>query len=189
MIFFVKGIGDLWIGVKRDKDEWYSGGKVFDSFKSNWLTGEPKNSTGADCAYLSKIHDYKMRTEGCKTPKRFLCMAQAPNCPDGYIWQPSYGAGKSCFRIRGPVNFEFNTANKICMKDNTRLATLQSLEDQDSVTNWLISTENTKDVFTTGVRKDLFLGVFRYAVDSDYLQVDRYSVFFQSSDESLFFSI
>jgi hypothetical protein len=153
--------------VKKDGEGvWSSKGQVFDVFQSDWDIDEPKVAAGADCAFISKSADYKMKTENCQAPKQYLCMGLSPNCPQGYSWLPSYGGGRTCLKIVGPIKdstdsyiTEFNVGNKMCLKDKTRLV---APDTDDDVT--ILSTWSLKDGVKPDVMPDfaLFTGIKKF---------------------------
>lgn len=162
---------EIWTGVKRENGIWQSNGKILNGFQSFWATGEPRNATGSDCAFISKLAGYKMKTENCKTPKKFICMALSPNCPAGYTWQASFGQGRTCLKTVGPNKNEFNTANKMCLKDKTRLVVPRSPNDTLAIGKWLKATEFTKGK----ANLDYYLGAIKD--NNKYILVDRYISF------------
>lgn len=154
---------------------------TLNAFKATWAPGEPKNSVGFECAYLSRLANYQMKAEGCKTPKKYFCMALKPNCPEGYAWLPAYGQGRSCFKIVGPDSKEFNVANKLCLKDKTRLATPMSLSDQTVLSTWIPVSGSLSDSgqpYASVGSAYFFLGIIQTKTSSQkYLLVDRYRFF------------
>lgn len=165
--FHSQGVTEIWTGIKKENGLWQANGKVVNNFQANWAPGEPRNLIGADCAFISKTAGYTMKTENCKTPKKFMCMALTPNCPPGYTWQPSFGQGRTCFKVTGPHTNEFNTANKLCLKDKTRLSTPRNLNDTKAIEKWLKAAQ-----FPPG-NKDYTLGILKDVTENKYLLLDR----------------
>ena len=178
LIEITQGIDELWIDVQKQNGIWKSKGLAFNAFKAAWAPGEPKSSDGFECAYISRLADYKMKADFCKTPKKYICMAVKPNCPEGYTWLPAYGQGRSCFKIVGSDNGEFNVANKLCLKDKTRLATPMSSNDTGVLSTWIPLSGSLSDSGQpyTSVQTSYFsLGIFRTKIAAQtYHFVDRY---------------
>ena len=71
------------------------------AFLAEWAPGEPRDMPNVNCAYLSKTDGYKMKTDMCTIPRKYICMALSPNCPPGYQWISLFGEGRSCFKATG----------------------------------------------------------------------------------------
>jgi hypothetical protein len=139
----------MWTAVKKDSDGiWNVRGTPLSPFQSKWANNEPKEAVGADCASISKDDGYKLKATNCLEPKKFFCMAIAPNCPHGYTWVPGFGKGRSCFKEVGPLkaynpvdNTQMRTedsiGDQICLKDNTRRFTPESDTDVMEIKTWV----------------------------------------------------
>jgi hypothetical protein len=138
----------MWTAVKKNSDgTWNIKGTPLTQFQSEWADNEPQDAVGADCASIIKDVGYKLKTANCLEPKKFFCMALAPNCPNGYTWVPSFGKGRSCFKVGGLVKAykpddnsnmisEITIGEKMCLNDNTRLFTPESDEDVTALIAW-----------------------------------------------------
>ena len=114
-------------------------GKPWNQFMIEWAPGEPRDIPNVNCAYLKKSEGYKMVTDMCQIPRKFICMALSPNCPAGYQWVAKFGNGRSCFKLTPQLNDatsnqrDMNTANKLCLNDKTRLATPYTVADGEAL--------------------------------------------------------
>ena len=104
-----------------------------------WAPGEPRDIPNVNCAYLKKSEGYKMVTDMCQIPRKFICMALSPNCPAGYQWVAKFGNGRSCFKLTPSLmdatsnKRDMNTASKLCLKEKTRLATPYTVDDTEAL--------------------------------------------------------
>ena len=154
-------VEDLWIDLKKVGNVWQSKGKTMNGFHTDWALGEPSNSAGADCVYLSKAHGYKMKTENCKVAKPFICMALRPDCPEGFNWLTTYKQGRSCIRnvpgadiddLNGS-GYAINIANKLCASIKTRLATPGTQADFEALKSSVASKYTPPGTFALGLMK------------------------------------
>lgn len=132
----LQGVTEMWIHVVKVDGEWLIAGKhPITQFEDNWANGQP--SEAGECAYVSAAADYKWKAGNCENFKPFYCELKEPDCPDGYTWIPT--TLNSCFKKyqldRDVIASEI-TANKMCARDHTRLAVIETEDEKEGISNW-----------------------------------------------------
>ena len=131
-----------------------SGITPFSRFNIEWGLDEPNAANGANCAILSKSKGYKLKAVNCLEPKSFLCMANAPKCPEGFQWAPSVGIGRSCFKITPPILasttlfnnemlYDVTIADKFCQASNSRPFVPDSTDEIAQIHQWVTKPGNS----------------------------------------------
>ena len=151
---------EIWTKVTKDSNgQWWSGSEPVSRFAVEWGIDEPLNANGADCAVFSKTKGFKLRAVNCMEPKSFLCMAKAPNCPEGFTWVPYVGLGRSCFKISpkmlaadkdvagtAQTLYDVTLADKYCMDLESRLFVPETPDEFTQLYDWASTPEVKPDV-------------------------------------------
>ncbi len=155
----------MWVDVTMTPEgAWYSKGKLFNRFRSDWAEREPAENSDGKCVVVSASVGYKMIRANCLETHRFLCMANKPECPVGYTWLPQFGAGTSCFNLTPPTmeakiynandtRADVTIAENYCRMDKTRLAVPETEQEMSVLRLWfeLISSDPDSQRFHLGI--------------------------------------
>lgn len=162
----------VWIGIRFSNGAWRTvgNGRPLSILQADWAPGQPDVSGGRDCAVADRDLGYRWRTAGCFDQHAYYCSMYTPACPDGYVyvsWLSEIPGvlSKSCYKVTnsgayrgagdGRMYNSVSLADRMCRRDNARLAVPENGLHTEMLATWLRSQSAWKDPSTMDSVREL----------------------------------